>query len=77
MPVCPHNAFWWVIPQRGTGMGVRACGRAWLIQKEQGTCCMLTAEAGVGVAIQCHLGGHQEGQQAATGRVPGAMSQRL
>lgn len=50
---------------------------AWLIQKEQGTCCMLAAEAGVGVAIQCHLGGHQEGQQAATGRVPGAMSQRL
>lgn len=50
---------------------------AWLIQKEQETCCTLAAEAGVGVAIQCHLGGHQEGQQAATGRVPGAMSQRL
>lgn len=50
---------------------------AWVTRKAQGTCCMLAAEAEVGVAIQCHLGGHQEGQQAATGRVPGAMSQRL
>lgn len=67
-------AFWWVINQRGPEMGVSG---AWVTRKVQGTCCMLAAEAGVGVAIQCHLGGHQEGQQAAMGRVPGAMSQRL
>jgi hypothetical protein len=47
-------------------MGIsRVYERAWLIQKKQGTCCMFAAEAGVEVASQCHLGGHQEGQQAA------------